>query len=328
MNKRRKQVFWQQNYWILILAVLVLTAWIVRCPELWDFWKGVAYTPTTEALEIRDALELTNKGRRIFNATQLSVEDRESFNEHCQSYDEEISLLGCYTDGKIYIYEITEPQLVTANKVTAAHELLHAAWERMGGGEQRRLLSLLEAVYQDNREWFDEELAAYSEDERTEEIYTRAATKLVTVPEELERHYAGYFRNRGQIVAYYQQYEAPFVLLRTELEQLETQIEQISAEIGQERTDYTKSAENLDTEIDRFNSCAETAGCFQSQAEFQRQRNALMAERTRLERLRETLNQKILENNQRIEEYQEKQRSLGYLSDLMNSNVQEYEIIK
>lgn len=321
MNKMRKKVFWQQNYWILIIVVTVLGSWIVRRPEVWDFWKGFAYEASADAAEIREKLDLTGKGERIFNATWLAVEESDDFNQHCDSHDEEIALLGCYTDGKIYIYGITEEQLETANIVTAAHELLHAAWERMTGAEQRRIERMLTEVYENKKEWFQEELEAYDESEYLEEVWTRAGTKLKDLPDELEREYAKYFRNRAQIVEFYEQYEAPFALLRTEMEQLAEKIERISAEIEQGREQYNRDAEKLDLQIDQFNACAETAGCFRSQTEFERRRYALVAERDRLEQVRESLNQKITENNQRIEDYQAKQRALGNLSDAMNSNI-------
>ena len=79
-------------------------------------------------------------------ATQPVLEARESFNEHCDSHKTELSLLGCYTEGKIYVYEITEERLSASNKVTLAHELLHAAWERMGASEREEIREMLARV--------------------------------------------------------------------------------------------------------------------------------------------------------------------------------------
>lgn len=81
-------------------------------------------------------------------------------------------------------------------------------------------------------------------------------------------------------------------------------------------------ADDLDKRIDIFNECADRAGCFQSQAEFMRQRNELLAEKEELERMRTGLNTKITENNQRIVVYREKQAALGKLGDALNSNIE------
>lgn len=323
MNKLKKKSFWQTNYWIAIVVVVIVSGWVMRQPIVWDFWMGLGYEPSLQAGEIRDDLDLTDKGRRIFAATRPEVEASENFNEHCDSYDTDISLLGCYTEGRIYVYDITMEEIAASKKVTMAHELLHAVWERMGEWERSGVEELLNEVYQENREWFDEELEPYDDDEWIEEIYTRAATKLEDLPEELEKHYAKIFRNREKVVEFYQEYEAPFVRLREEIEELEEKIENMRREIEWDKTMYAEDVEELDAKIDRFNACADTAGCFNSQAEFTRQRNALVAEKEKLETRRSELNEKIAENNQRIVDYREKQATLGKLGDAMNSNIEQ-----
>lgn len=227
MNKLRKKSFWQTNYWILIVVGVMLAGWALKQPVVWDFWMGLGYEPSTQAAEIREDLELTDKGKRIFAATRPEVEASAGFNEHCDSHDADISLLGCYTDGRIYVYDITLEELVAANKVTMAHELLHATWERMGEWERNDVEEMLERVYALNREWFDEELKPYDEGERTEEIYTRAGTKLEELPEGLEEHYAKVFRNRKRIVEFYREYEAPFVALRGRLKNWNTKLSRV-----------------------------------------------------------------------------------------------------
>lgn len=322
MNKVRKKSFWQTNYWIIIVVVVTLSGWAIRQPIIQDFWLGLGYEPNEKTAEIQDELELTSRGKRIFAATQPTVEANVEFNEHCNSHDVDISLLGCYTDGKIYVYDITLEQIEAANKVTMAHELLHAVWERMYEWEKDDIVELLEKVYAENKEWFSEELEPYRESEWIEEMYTRAGTKLEDLPEELEKHYAKIFQNRQKIVEYYKTYEAPFVALQEEIEELEKRINEVGDEIERERKTYLMRIDTLDMEIDSFNRCADIAGCFRSEAEFSRKRNALLAEREALEQMRGELNAKITENNKRIEEYREKQGALGELSDAMNSNVE------
>ena len=123
-------------------------------------------------------------------------------------------------------------------------------------------------------------------------------------------------------MAYYQEYEAPFLELRLKLEELVAQIEQAKIEIDRERAEYMDGVQQLDEKITRFNQCAATAGCFQSQAEFARQRSELLAERKSLEEVRTRLNEKIIDNNTKIEEYRAIQHSLGRLNDAMNSNIE------
>lgn len=322
MNRIHHKSIWQQWSIGLIVGLVLVVAWAASEPFVQDTWKGFAYAPTAEVDEARADLELTSAGERIFKAVNPSLESRDDFNTHCNSHDADVSLLGCYTDGRIYVYEITEEQLQTANKVTLAHELLHAVWERLKPQERKELTIELETLYEQKREWFDQELELYDESARIEEMYTRAGTKLADLPTVLEQHYAKYFQNRAKIVQYYQDYEAPFLVLQMELTDLATKIETVRAEIEAERLVYTQDVAKLDVRIAQFNSCADTAGCFVSEADFANQRAILVKERDALEARRQQLNDKIDENNQRIEDYLARQAALGELNDAMNSNIE------
>lgn len=324
MNRIHRKPFWQRQQWsiALIVGLLLVVAWAASEPFVQDFWKGLGYEPTPEVAAAQADLALTSTGERIFKATNPVLEGRDDFNTHCNSHDVDVSLLGCYVDGRIYVYEITEEQLKAANKVTLAHELLHAAWERMKPNEREEIGLELEKLYMKERAWFDKELEAYDTSVWVEEMYTRAGTKLEDLPEVLEEHYAQYFRERARLVKYYQEYEAPFLVLQMELETLADKIETVRAEIEAERLAYIEDVEALDVRIERFNSCAELAGCFTDEVEFNRQRAVLVSERNALESRREKLNAKIDENNQRIEDYRERQEALGELNDAMNSNIE------
>lgn len=320
--------FWQRYAWAGAVVLCLAVYAILQSSWLLDTLKGFGYEPDAKVAGIETDLELTREGRRIFAATRPTVEGSAEFNEHCDSHDVEVSLLGCYTDGRIYIYEIELAQLASANKVTAAHELLHAAWERMSKSERHAVSAMLEQIYQEQQEWFDDELDVYNGDDKLEEIYARAGTKLQDLPEELEEHYAKYFRNRAKIVQFYQDYEAPFLALRLEMEELAEQIKLVTAEIEAERSKYLQDLADLDARIDRFNACANRAGCFTNEAEFTKQRGVLLAGQLSLEQRRVELNEKISKNNQQIENYRLRQAELGQLSDAMNSNIELVEVLK
>ncbi len=314
-----------------VVAILAVTAFLLVVYALWqsrfmqDLWRGWRYEETEKVGEIKTELELTEKGERIFLATWPAVEEAEQFNEHCNSHKTEISLLGCYTGGNMYIYNVKLDSLKDSNKVTAAHELLHAAWERMGTGERERVEKMLDEVKRENEEWVEAELDLYEDGEKTEELYTRVGTKLRDLPEELEKHYGEYFRNRVKIVEFYENYQAPFDELKVRNEELKTEVERLGKEIEREREEYNQGMERLKQEVEEFNRCAEREGCFQSDAQFRERRVELENREKELEAFRIALNEKIERNNQAVEEYQENARSLGELSNAMNSNVTKVE---
>lgn len=314
------------------LAAVFITAFvmiglyaIVQSTPVQDFWHGLWYDEPVAVSDLRRDLELTSEAERIFLATQPAIEDAINFNEHCDSHRKDVSLLGCYTGGKMYVYEVQLDSLRDSHKVTAAHELLHAIWSRLGDGERREVEELLGEVEQTQPDWVIAELELYNEKERLEELYTRAGTKLRTLPEKLEAHYAKYFRNRQRIVDFYENYQAPFNELKQKNADLKTKVEQLSAEIDRGRNEYTTRLQKFNAELATFNNCANTEGCFKAMDVFLKQREALENERVSLENLRQELNRKIDENNTMVTEYQKNQEALGELSNALNSNFNKLE---
>lgn len=321
-QENRRQVRREVVAVLVVTAVMLAVNFLVQSWTVRDLFAGMWFRPSEQMAALTEDLELTSTGKRILKATQPALEAKESFNEHCDSHKVELSLLGCYTEGKIYVYEITEEKLAASNKVTLAHELLHAAWERMGAGEQQEIRELLEEVRRGNEEWFQTELTAYAEGEQMEEVWTRAGTKLRELPEALEEKYARYFQNRLGIVEFYEEYQAPFWELQERNEELRKLIFAMKDEIERERDAYLVAVAELDAEVEEFNECAEEAGCFGTDEEFEAQRSLLETKRADLLAERERLNAKIDENNARVEEYQANQMMLGELTDAMNSNVE------
>lgn len=328
MNRISHKSFWRTTGLILVLVIVTSGVIALRTPVVQDILAGFGYEPEMGMATIRDELELTGQGKRIFMATRPSLEDKENFNTHCTTSNGEVSLLGCYTGGRIYVFEVTDEKLEMANKVTTAHEVLHAAWERLTERERLEVTDLLNGLYREKQAWFDDELEAYAESERIEEMWTRAGTKLRDLPVELEEYYGRYFQDREKIVQYYEDYEAPFLELKLELEQLATEIERVRQEIEVERAAYLKAVAALDLRIEKFNACADQAGCFTSEGEFEQQRRELLAEKESLDSERETLNGKITKNNERIENYQTQQMALGELNDAMDSRMKEIEEVE
>lgn len=290
-----------------------------------DTWAGWWYDEPVEVAQARENIELTETGKRIFLATKPALETAENFNNHCRNQREDVSLLGCYTSGKMYVYDVPAGELEEVEEVTMAHELLHAVWARMNRREREEIGAMLEDYQAKNAEWAENELRYYDEKERLEELYTRVATKVRDLPVGLEGHYEKYFENRLKIVDYYENYRAPFEERQVKCLELKTKTDELSTEIERERAEYTGATERLTQAVDDFNECAATAGCFNSDESFQRERQKLEDENVRLQAEREELNDKIEIYNNMVREYEQYRLELGELSDMINSKVEKVE---
>ena len=302
-------------------AVLLGANWLLERRILQDWVAGWSYAPSAAVAEIEGALELTGTGARIWAATNPTLEEAEAFNEYCDSHDTEIAVLGCYApdDSKIYIYLITDETLRDANKTTAAHELLHAVWDRLSEGEREEVAGWLDALYESDPKWFEAELESYANDEWTEEMYTRAATKRRELPEELEEHYGKYFEDRAQVVQYYENYQEPLNELNAELDARWAELDELDVAIEAERAEYLAALDGYNARVERFNACAETAGCF-TQTTFDQQRRSLEVAEAELDAWQTALNARIEDYNQKVAEYNERSEVLDGLYNRMNSN--------
>src|SRR6185295_11567695 len=82
---------------------------------------------------------MTPDTRRLFYVYHPVLEDKQAFNSHCTDSEKTI-VLGCYISRTgIYLYDVTDSRLNGVEQVTAAHETLHAAYERLSSSERKRV---------------------------------------------------------------------------------------------------------------------------------------------------------------------------------------------
>lgn len=303
MTKPSKQLIW---FSLTSIILLVATAAIaINFTIIKDFFTGLAYHPTDEMSRIRTDLNLTDKGTLIFNATMPELREKSDFNTLCRGTETETAILGCYRDDRIYVYDITDEELIGIRELTSAHELLHAVYHRMSSQQKQELTDILVQVYQENQDTLGEEIDLYQDDQKKEEIYVRAGTEIRDLPDELEKHYAEIFKNQDQIADYYKSYITVFKQIEQNLETLLKKAQDLETEITAKTAEYESGATNLNQEIQEFNNCANTPNCFTSRWAFNNQRNALLNRQNELENLYNEINQLISEYNTTATEYNE-----------------------
>lgn len=312
----------------VMMMILGFVAWQNRV-EIGDTFAAMAYQPTGELLTLQEKLGLSEKGEKIFKASAPSLESRDDFNVHCKSRDQGVSVLGCYTGGKIYIYNINNEDLNGVKESTAAHELLHAVWLRMEGAEKEEVSKALLEIYNNTKyhDLLSEDLSTYAEDEQIDELHSRVGTEIANLPEALEKHYAKYFNNQDLIVDFYNSYIEPFKTLEEEMASLSAEMEGLDAEIATREAEYYKRAEELANKIEIFNNCADTAGCFRMQDVFNSTRENLMQEQAALEDYYNELNTFVERYNALVAEYNENVIRGQVLEKAINSNAKEKEIM-
>ncbi|MBR3144020.1 hypothetical protein IKF12_02345 [Candidatus Saccharibacteria bacterium] len=309
-----------------IFALIVIT--VIYCNRVFlrDFFRGLAYQPTSEMIALKVNLGLTNDGDLIFKSSWPELEGKEEFNEHCRTVETTTAILGCYTNETICIYDITDKRLDGIREATLAHELLHAVYARLSEAERNGLKPYLDEVYNKNKDILGDELKIYAETEQYEELYVRAGTEIKDLPEELEKHFARYFKDQDVIAGYYNKYASVFKDLDKQIKELKKELDQKYATIESMKTEYEQRLANLNADISEFNSCAATAGCFSSEWEFYVKRNELLAEKDALLNLYEEINDLVASYNEMVSEYNKNIIYSQALNNAINSTAAPVEI--
>ena len=313
--------------WLILAGLLaVVIILILNRDRVYDYYRGLTYKPSAEMIEIRNSLNLTSEGEFIFNASQPALSERDEFNENCRPTDAETAILGCYVMENIYVYNIEDDQLRGIKELTAAHELLHAVFARMSDEERDGLESDLKKVYQDNKDILKDDLKIYASSEQYEELYVRAGTEVKKLPDSLEKHYAKYFVDQDKVVSYYDSYIAVFRKLKAELETLEQEMNELNSKIDSMTLEYETRVAQYEKDVNTFNVCADTVGCFTSQWEFDTKRNALVNEMNALDALYDEISDLIAQYNEKVKVYNNDVIETNRLNDKMNSSVKPKEV--
>lgn len=219
----------------LVLLAGVLVAWVQR-DAIFDTWRLRNYTPPAAVSQLADVTTMTPDARRLFYVYQPDIiDDKATFNGHCTATEQTI-VLGCYIlrDG-IYLYNITDPRLKGVVEVTAAHELLHAVYDRLSPGERQRIDAMTAEVAAGlNDQRLKDTIENYHKRDPSvvpNELHSILATEVRELPAELEAHYKKYFKNRVAIVDLADSYKQAFTEREAEVASIDEKLTSLKSQI-------------------------------------------------------------------------------------------------
>ncbi len=173
----------------LIGVALFRTDWQLIADEK----EAQSYQATAAVEGIADDLSLTRKGRAIFLASHPILMSRADFNRTCgRDGSGSAYTAGCYYKDSeekehLEIFDsgyanINENGLsydfVAQRKITALHEMLHAAWERLPENKQTETCGRLRTLSRDIRTLSDE-VASYPSDQICTELFARVGSEYI-----------------------------------------------------------------------------------------------------------------------------------------------------
>ncbi len=259
---------------MIAAALLLNRQFIIDQITVWQ------YKPTTEVATIATTASFSDNGKFVYYASQPSIESTQLFNDACGRTEQTTAVLGCYSADRIYIYNITNEKLAGIKEVTAAHEMLHAAYQRLSDADTKSVNALLEVEYEKlkNDQKFAERMAFYARSEpgeRENELHSIIGTEIASISPALETYYKRYFTDRQKTVALYTGYSAVFKQINERSTELSNSLKTLATKIEAATNRYNTSVKSLNQDIAAFNAKASASGGFSSQSEFRAEQSAL-----------------------------------------------------
>ncbi|HET6622708.1 MAG TPA: hypothetical protein VFG56_02120, partial [Candidatus Saccharimonadales bacterium] len=196
---------------------------------------------------------------------------------------------------------VTDERLNGIKQVTAAHEMLHAAYDRLSETERQHVNQLIEAEAKNNNDQTVEDLvkiyAKTEPGERLNELHSIFGSQVGDLSSELEDYYRSYFTDRGQVVEFYRQYHSVFDNIRAKQDQLVAELNQLAEQIKSLEADYAQDVNQLNQDIAAFNARASSGQM--SRSEYESERASLKQRQANLKSEAATINQKVDLYNQK-----------------------------
>lgn len=225
-----------------------------------DWWRLRDYTPPEAIVQLADETTMTEKAQHIFYVYHPELQSSEPFNTSCRRGNEFTIVLGCYVSSQgIYIFDVNDNRLDGIEEVTAAHEMLHAAYERLSDKDRIDIDKMTAATFAKlNNKRLIDTLSLYEENDSKavpSELYTILGTEVRNLPSELERHYAAYFGDRIKVVSLAEAYEKAFTDreeqirdIEKEMTILKTQVKFMNETLAIEHTRLEEEYQRLESQ--------------------------------------------------------------------------------
>lgn len=213
---------------VLIVAAALLL--YTNAQRLQDWWALRDYQPPLEVAQFASDTTMTSYATRVYYVNRPLLYGKQEATKYCPEATEQSFVLGCYVSDQqgIFLLTVDNDELAGIEQVTAAHEMLHAAYDRLSDGDRARINRALQAYYDTlPAGTLKETVDAYLKTEPqnvVNEMHSIFATQARTLPADLETYYAQYFTKRSAIVDYYDSYEAAFQKRRDQVAQYDQQL--------------------------------------------------------------------------------------------------------
>lgn len=244
---------------MVVLALLAIGVW--KYNALADWAKLRNYQPPEDIVKLADEDTMTPYARHIYyvNHPQL-VPSSSQFKTDCPQIEQTI-VLGCYQSSEdgIFLRDVTDSRLNGVEEVTAAHEMLHGAYERLSSSDKNYVNSLLTNYYNNglSDQRIKDTIEAYKKSEPKDvvnEMHSVFGTEVASLPSQLEAYYSRYFDKRAAVANFASGYEAEFTNRINQIKAFEDQLANLKQQIDTEESALNQQQSQLEADRNRLDN--------------------------------------------------------------------------
>ncbi len=319
--------------------MLVLAISRIALHSQLDQWIGVA--PPSVAIErLAITTTMTREAQQIFYRQTPTIEPKQTFFKICQTkgkVNDTLIMFGCYftsgKSGKIAIQSVTDDRFQGVMEVTAAHEMLHAAYSHLSPSDRDKLTpQLKQAALQVQNDRLSSILKQYKQKDialYVNELHSYLGTELGYLGDvELEQYYQRYFRDRHQVVKLADRSQESVRKLDEKSQKLKPEIDTLEASLAQAKQTIKDRELELGSKQRNLDALKLDLMRFQEQAEESyRQGNGSPEKVFQFEQKKSDYNQKVQEFNDQVREQKERVAGFQQQFDIYKQKVDDYNAI-
>lgn len=222
----------------VVIAILLLS-WQRQAIYDWSRLHDYQAPAAIAALASDDTM--TAAARHMYYVNHPVLKSKSTFAQFCPSGTELLTVvLGCYKGGEqgIYVLQVNSSELAGIEQVTAAHEMLHAAYERLPAKEKKTLDAELidyykHGLHDDSIKQVFESYKKTEPNDVVNEMHSIFGTEVADLPPALEKHYQQYFTDRSKVTGYYAAYQQAFTSRQAQIKNYDDQLSTWKSQIDQ-----------------------------------------------------------------------------------------------
>lgn len=186
---------------ILLMVAISGIIIVPRAVGIGDWLHSLWYQPPAIVEQIARDSGRSPAGKRLWYRYQPQLVPLQKLGQTCPFED---AVLGCITNDGIFLAEFNSAAEYQRTLVTAAHEMLHVAYERLGHSQRARIGQWLEQAIPGLPRRIQQQINDYQDpDIRLSEAHSIIGSQVANLPPRLEQYYEQYFTDRQKTVDAY-----------------------------------------------------------------------------------------------------------------------------